>query len=199
MYRPRLQRRHRKIRRVCVKVIGMRYIATIIGLILSGGSYGALAADLTVYKKTCSEIGFKAGSEKHGVCVLKFYERSKKNHQKRNYQVQQSRIEQQQREILARQQRIEELNEQRLAEAQRMAKEADAQRRINSVDKIFRGLSMMGGGQSSPSYRSGGGSNLTGFLKSQYVSGMNRICTYNAAGSDKTLTVGAATICPLQY
>jgi hypothetical protein len=175
----------------------MKYTITIAGLAISLVFYGAYAADLSGYKQSCSDIGFKAGTEKHGECVLKLYERSKRK-QQRNDQVQRNRIEEQQREILARQQRIEELNGQRIVEAQRLREKADTQRRLDGLVGFFQGLSMMGGGQPAPSY---GGSNksATGFLKNQRVSGFNRICTYNAVGGDKTLTVGATDLCPLLY
>lgn len=40
----------------------------------------------------------------------------------------------------------------------------------------------------------GGG---TGFLKHDYVSGLNRICVYDQVGSEVAVTVGAADVCPL--
>jgi hypothetical protein len=48
---------------------------------------------------------------------------------------------------------------------------------------------------STPTY--GGTAGGTGFLKSSYVSGMNRICVYNRLGSAYVMTIGAAEICPL--
>lgn len=35
------------------------------------------------------------------------------------------------------------------------------------------------------------------FLKSSYVSGMNRICLYDSMGSTEAVTIGAAQICPI--
>ena len=37
------------------------------------------ARDLSPYKKTCKEIGFKAGTEKFGKCVVKLIKRDKAN------------------------------------------------------------------------------------------------------------------------
>jgi hypothetical protein len=37
----------------------------------------------------------------------------------------------------------------------------------------------------------------TGFLKSNYVSGFNRICVYNELGSDRVISVGSTELCPL--
>lgn len=36
-----------------------------------------------------------------------------------------------------------------------------------------------------------------GFLKREFISGMNKVCVYNQAGSDYVLTVQAAQLCPL--
>jgi hypothetical protein len=38
-----------------------------------------------------------------------------------------------------------------------------------------------------------------GFLKRQYVSGMNRICIYDRLGSEVATTIGAAELCPLNF
>lgn len=37
----------------------------------------------------------------------------------------------------------------------------------------------------------------TGFLKGEYVSGMNRICIYDDLGSDVYYTISATELCPL--
>jgi hypothetical protein len=37
-----------------------------------------------------------------------------------------------------------------------------------------------------------------GFLKSQYVSGLNRICVYQTATGTVTITIPAAQVCPAQ-
>jgi hypothetical protein len=193
---------------MCVKVIGMKqqYVRFAIFLLVGFGLHAnpptAHALDLEPYKKTCSEIGFKQGTEKHGQCVLKLYSRANKSEEMEKKTAtdreQQARIERQQREIIARQQRIEELNRQRVIAAQKAAEEAETQRRVDSVGKIFKGLSMMSGGQPTSSYGSGGRSGGS-FLSRSYVSGMNRICTYSGAGGDRTKTIGAAEICPLSY
>jgi hypothetical protein len=36
------------------------------------------------------------------------------------------------------------------------------------------------------------------FLRSSYVSGMNRICVYDNMGSEEHVTIGAAEMCPIQ-
>jgi len=38
---------------------------------------------------------------------------------------------------------------------------------------------------------------VTCFYKSEYTSGMNKICIYDCAGSQAAITVGAAQLCPL--
>ena len=48
------------------------------------------------------------------------------------------------------------------------------------------------------SYNSGM-SRTKGFLQSSYQSGLNKICIYSDGISQKTLTIGAAQICPLSY
>ena len=42
-----------------------------------------------------------------------------------------------------------------------------------------------------------GGATGTAFLRSNYVSGMNRICRYDRMGSEFVLTIGAAEMCPI--
>lgn len=195
---------------MCAKIIRVRPINRISKVLalavicwnISGGS--ALALDLSSFKKTCSEIGFKAGTEKHGECVVRLYSRSKKSVQKQEAtqadQEQRTRIEQQQREIIARQNQIEELNKQRVIAAQKAAEEAKTQRRLNSFALILNGLSMMSGGRpATPSYHNPPSASSNGFLKGQRVSGFNRICTYSTVTGDKTLTIGNTGICPLTY
>lgn len=42
-----------------------------------------------------------------------------------------------------------------------------------------------------------GGASGTAFLKSNYVSGMNRICVYNRMGSQFVMTISAGRMCPI--
>ena len=37
----------------------------------------------------------------------------------------------------------------------------------------------------------------TGYLKSQRISGLNRICIYNHLGSDVAITIKSTELCPL--
>ena len=174
--------------------------AILIGPFANGST--AYALDLEPYKKTCSEIGFKAGTEKHGDCVLKLHARANKTEKVQQKvkadTAQQKRLEKQQQEILASQRRIEQLNRERVAASQKLADKAKTQRRLDGLEKFFNGLAKIGGGSPAPSYGSNNQSS-SGFLKSQRVSGFNRICTYSAVGGDKTHTVRSTEICPLQY
>lgn len=53
-------------------------------------------------------------------------------------------------------------------------------------------------GQNSYSNPTSGGASMgTAFLRSSYISGMNRICIYNRMGSQFVTTIGSAEICPL--
>jgi hypothetical protein len=45
----------------------------------------------------------------------------------------------------------------------------------------------------------GSNTGMTYFYSSSYVSGMNRICIYKLGSQVKTLTVGAAQLCPMSY
>lgn len=69
-----------------------------------------------------------------------------------------------------------------------------------SLQMMQLGLQMMQG--SSPSagpnnYGSSYGSSTTCFKKTEWVSGLNKNCVYNCTGSDSTITIGAAQICPV--
>lgn len=37
----------------------------------------------------------------------------------------------------------------------------------------------------------------TGYLKYDYVSGLNRICVYDVLGSEAAITIRASSLCPL--
>lgn len=50
---------------------------------------------------------------------------------------------------------------------------------------------------SSPVSHGGGSAGGTAFLRSSYVSGMNRVCQYNRMGSAYVITIGAAEMCPI--
>ena len=67
----------------------------------------------------------------------------------------------------------------------------------SSLALINLGNAIASGGSisSSPS----NSSRPTGYLKSQVVSGTNRICYYNVMGSTKTLNVRASSACPISY
>jgi hypothetical protein len=40
-------------------------------------------------------------------------------------------------------------------------------------------------------------SGFTGYLRSSYVSGTSRVCSYDKAGSPYVMTIGAGSICPI--
>jgi hypothetical protein len=119
-------------------------------IILSGGfSPSAFALDLSDYKKTCAEIGFKPGTEKHGNCVLKLFGKAKnqinleKQEQERRDQAAQEAARQDaiQREILANQQRMVEIERERLAMQQKEAERANRQRQAEGWKNLFDTLS----------------------------------------------------------
>jgi hypothetical protein len=191
----------------------MKFILAFLAIFLAVVGTESIAADLSIYKKVCSEIGFKTGTEKHGGCVLKLLSRAEqkqqlvrqkisKDQEKIQTRTNQRRIEQRQREILASQRRIEELNRQRVVAAQRAAqkaaKEAKRQRRLDGLTQFFQGMAIMNGSQPSRSNNSrGSGSSGPGYLNRQYVSGHNRICVYSQMGSQRVRTIGAGDICPI--
>ena len=71
-----------------------------------------------------------------------------------------------------------------------------SQNAASSAALINLGAAISGGGTiGSPS----ASSRPTGYLKSQVVSGTNRICYYNVMGSTKTLNVRASSACPISY
>lgn len=75
---------------------------------------------------------------------------------------------------------------------------ADGVAQVESQRMLQLGLQMMA--PRAPQYPApaGGGAALgVGFLKRQYVSGMNRVCIYDRLGSEVAVTVGAAELCSL--
>jgi hypothetical protein len=41
------------------------------------------------------------------------------------------------------------------------------------------------------------GNGFTGYLKSSYVSGTSRVCSYDKGGSPYVMTIGVASMCPI--
>ena len=114
------------------------------------------ARDLSPYKKTCKEIGFKAGTEKFGKCVVKLIKRDKANNKtleadrsrEREQQEADRRYRQEQQEKAAAnrraQQREIELAKQRLEiEKRRVAIEEERAHRDkwNNISKGLQSLS----------------------------------------------------------
>ena len=77
---------------------------------------------MSPYKSTCSEIGFKEGTEKFGQCVLKLYSRDK-DKKKQMISEKKRRVEQERAEARARQLEAE-------RRALRQQQEAERQRQI---------------------------------------------------------------------
>lgn len=65
--------------------------------------------------------------------------------------------------------------------------------------RIQQGLANMQSslGDSSTGTHHHGAAGGTGFLRTSYTSGMNRICIYDRMGSAYVITVGAVEMCPL--
>ena len=103
------------------------------------------ARDLSPYKKTCKEIGFKAGTEKFGKCVVKLIKRDKANN--KTLEADRSREREQQEKAAANrraQQREIELAKQRLEiEKRRVAIEEERAHRDkwNNISKGLNALS----------------------------------------------------------
>ena len=140
-----------------------------------------------------------------GNCVLELRKRSQPNTE----QIEAQRIAS---EIEAASKKMEEIQkraeaQQRLAERARQ-KQIDDERRRRAGQALMQfGLGLATGQQQQfNNFGQGavGGNSLVGhgvpsFLQNNYISGINRICTYSGGGGTKVLTVGAAQICPLQY
>ena len=67
---------------------------------------------------------------------------------------------------------------------------ASSDRTIRALEVLNAGVN---GGRASPMLAP----NPVAYLKSQYVSGQNRICVYDRLGSQYILTVGAVQLCPI--
>ena len=71
----------------------------------------------------------------------------------------------------------------------------------NSLRQMQIGSSMLNQGTvvtSAPSTNSGGGAAMgTAFLKSSYISGMNKICIYDRLGSQVVTTIGSTSLCAM--
>lgn len=71
---------------------------------------------------------------------------------------------------------------------------ASARIRANqNFENILRGIASQPSHQSAPNYSTG----TACFYTHDVISGMNKICYYNCAGSGHATTIGAAQICPI--
>lgn len=66
---------------------------------------------------------------------------------------------------------------------------------LQSLETIQRMNTPSSNLNSNPSYNSG----IVYYYNSSYISGMNRICIYKLGNQVKTLTIGAAQLCPMSY
>jgi len=73
-----------------------------------------------------------------------------------------------------------------------------AEKQVN-LNQMLLGLSLLQGGTTTSTTSTGSINQPLGFFQYDYVSGMNRLCYYDRAGSTVVKTIGAAEICPLQY
>ena len=112
-----------------------------------------LAIDLSKFKETCTELGFKKGTEKHGGCVLTLYKKAK-NSQSTNSNtsnVNNARSSQNDAMEAMRQQQLLQLRQREVLAQERLAKEARNQRQLNALGIASKGLSMIGPKKSSSS------------------------------------------------
>jgi len=81
------------------------------------------------------------------------------------------------------------------------AKRAEQQRQADALIQFSEQLRQMNNNRRSRSSGTVGlGNNgVAGFYVREQISGVNKICYYNRAGSMVALTISAASICPLQY
>ncbi len=90
------------------------------------------ARDLSPYKKTCSEIGFKEGTEKFGKCVVKLIKRDKASvkaiEREREYEYQEEQREIERRNALIQKKRERELAREKELELSRQRLELEERR-----------------------------------------------------------------------
>jgi len=129
-------------------------------------SSSAFSADLELYKETCAKIGFKAGTEGYGNCVLQLHSRAKKasdrdraadatraseqarQEQARQEQARQEQIRRQnalnQQRVEAEQQRVIRLQQKQLELQRRQAESAERAQKYQALQNLGRALSGMG-------------------------------------------------------
>ena len=130
-------------------------------------SSSAFSADLELYKETCAKLGFKAGTEGYGSCVLQLHSRAKKANdrdkaanaaraaeqarQEQARAAEQARQEQIRRQNALNQQRIEaerqrliRLQQQQLELQRRQAESAERAQKYQALQNLGRALSGMG-------------------------------------------------------
>ena len=105
----------------------------------------ALSVDLSKFKETCSELGFKKGTEKHGSCVLTLYKKAKSSQASKSNQSKFNNVKSSQEKALEemRQQQLLELRRREVLAQERLAKEAKSRRQLDALGLATKGLNMI--------------------------------------------------------
>lgn len=137
----------------------------------------ALSMDLSKFKETCTELGFKKGTEKHGGCVLTLYKKAKSSQatSSNSSNVNNTRSSQNDALEAMRQQQLLQLRQREVLAQERLAKEAKSQRQLNALGIATKGLNMIGPNNSSSS--SSSSNKIYNFGCRTY--GINTLCSGN--------------------
>ena len=137
----------------------------------------ALSMDLSKFKETCTELGFKKGTEKHGGCVLTLYKKAKSSQatHSSSSNVNTVRSNQKNELELMRQQQLLQLKQREVLAQEKLARELRKQRSLNALGLATKGLNMIGPNNSSSS--SSSSNKIYNFGCRTY--GINTLCSGN--------------------